>query len=226
MRPNHLGPQISPGLANRRAIAAVAGVGLIHLAFVYGLMSGLAGRVVESLPAILDVQIIEPSARQPVELPPPAPLPDTADFVKPQLEFVPPPQIEIAAPPPPRAITAIPKAIDPVPVSRPAAALGMAASPPAPVPPRSIAATHTIPPYPPLSRRLGEEGLVGLRLVIGTDGRVQVAHIEQSSGSERLDKAAREWVEQHWRYRPASRDGRPVASEVQVNVVFNLKSAR
>jgi protein TonB len=46
-------------------------------------------------------------------------------------------------------------------------------------------------PYPPVSRKLGEEGEVVLALRLNTDGKVTGAAIERSSGFPRLDEAAR-----------------------------------
>jgi protein TonB len=205
-----------------RSIAAVIGVGVVHLLFVYGLLSGLAARITHSLPNIIDVRILEAAQPAASELPPP-PLPDLA---QPQIEFVPPPEISIAVPVTANAITAVQKPLE---TPRPATAIPAAptkAVAPAPTSLKTVAGTHTIPPYPPLSRRLGEEGTVHLALAIGTDGRVQSATIEKSSGSQRLDDAAREWVERHWRYHPPTRDGKAVVARTQVKVVFNLKTGR
>ena len=46
------------------------------------------------------------------------------------------------------------------------------------------------PDYPPVSRRLGEEGEVGLLFKIGSDGKVLDASIFKSSGFSRLDESA------------------------------------
>ncbi len=102
-----------------------------------------------------------------------------------------------------------------------------------PLPPRgftdhgpiTLAATHTIPPYPPIEERLGHEGTVVLRLTIAPDGRVADAVVVRSSGFERLDQAARAWVTAHWRYQPAVRGGTAVPGAVTVGVQFNLRNA-
>ena len=46
------------------------------------------------------------------------------------------------------------------------------------------------PLYPRLSRRLGEQGEVSLKISIGLDGRVAVASLARTSGHERLDESA------------------------------------
>ena len=63
-----------------------------------------------------------------------------------------------------------------------------AAPPPTELKP--IARTHSIPPYPTISQRLGEQGTVTLKVTIGTDGSVTEDSIEKTSGSDRLDQAA------------------------------------
>jgi periplasmic protein TonB len=88
-----------------------------------------------------------------------------------------------------------------------------------------VAATHTIPPYPAMDLRLGNEGTVLLRLIVGPDGRVVEAHVIRTSGFASLDRAAQAWVIGHWRYQPAVRGGGAAASAVDVAVKFSLKNA-
>jgi len=65
------------------------------------------------------------------------------------------------------------------------------------------------PTYPPLSRRLGEEGKVVLRVELDEQGSVSSARIATASGFARLDEAAQAAVIT-WRCTPARRDGQPV----------------
>lgn len=222
-RPNHFENVLPSGNMNPRTVAAMAGVGIVHLLLVYGLFSGLAARITHSLPHIIDVRILQSTPSQ-VELP--APL--LPEMMQPQIALVPPPEIRIAAPASPHAITVVQKAPETKTsaVAAPRTAPVKAAALAAPTPARSIVATHTEPAYPPLSRRLGEEGTVHLSLSIGTSGKVERATIETSSGSQRLDEAARDWVHRHWRYHPATQGGKPVATQTQVNVIFSLKTGR
>lgn len=91
--------------------------------------------------------------------------------------------------------------------------------------PLTLVGTHTIPPYPAMDVRLGNEGTVLLRLTVGTDGRVVDAKVVRSSGSDSLDRAAQSWVIGRWRYQPAWRGGVAVPSAVDVAVKFSLKNA-
>ena len=77
------------------------------------------------------------------------------------------------------------------------------------------------PAYPPLSRRLGEEGKVLLRVRVGADGHPVAVDVERSSKFERLDEAARRAVGS-WRFVPARRGDEPVEGSVSVPVVFRL----
>jgi protein TonB len=131
-----------------------------------------------------------------------------------------------ALPPPPQ-----PQAIqDPTPA--PAAPTGVVA-PPAPLPPieQPVAPAPEPPPpappappkiqlpssdasylqnpspvYPAISRRLGEQGKVLVRVLIGTNGQPERAEIKRSSGFERLDRSAMEYV-MKCRYVPGKVNG-------------------
>src|SRR5215831_19792909 len=61
----------------------------------------------------------------------------------------------------------------------------------------AILSTHTVPPYPPVARRIGAEGKVTLRLTVSADGRVTQADVETSSGRDELDQTARQWILAH-----------------------------
>jgi protein TonB len=65
------------------------------------------------------------------------------------------------------------------------------------------------PAYPALSRRLGEEGKLVLRVELDEKGRVNVAQVVNSSGFKRLDEAAMTAVKT-WRCNPPVRNGQPV----------------
>lgn len=74
----------------------------------------------------------------------------------------------------------------------------------------AVACPERSPPaYPPLSRRLGEEGKVVLRVELDEQGNVSAARVATASGFARLDEAALAAVKT-WRCNPARRDGQPV----------------
>ncbi len=77
------------------------------------------------------------------------------------------------------------------------------------------------PPYPPASRQAGEQGVVLLAVSINERGEVTAVGVKQSSGSRRLDDAARTGVAR-WRFRSGRVAGFPVASKIEVPVRFRL----
>jgi protein TonB len=111
--------------------------------------------------------------------------------------------------------------------SAPAAAPSASVGKPAPaslVLPSSDADYLNNPPpaYPRISKRMGEQGTVIVRVFIGLQGTAEQAEIRTSSGYDRLDKAALETV-QSWRYVPGKRHGTPEAMWFNVPVRFVLE---
>lgn len=182
---------------------------LFHLAVIYGLAVGLNHDPMDLLKQQIDAKIIEEAPPPPDEVPPPPP----PDFVPPPPDFVPPPDIEFvvdeAPPQNPNAIT----------VSRepptPAQVIG------ARTPKKGLSR----PPYPSSSQRLGEQGLVGLALYLGTDGKVKEGKVAASSGFERLDTAALKHALRDWKFEPCLDGDKPVACWHKINFRFALKDA-
>lgn len=77
------------------------------------------------------------------------------------------------------------------------------------------------PRYPPLSRRMREEGVVLLRVYVLPNGSADVVELKRSSGSARLDESALCAVQQ-WKFVPAQSAGRAVAAWVVVPIAFSL----
>ena len=78
------------------------------------------------------------------------------------------------------------------------------------------------PSYPPLSRRMGEEGKVILRVSVSPQGTAESVEIRTSSGSTRLDESAQKTV-RNWKFIPAKRGENTVQSWVLVPVIFKLE---
>jgi len=77
------------------------------------------------------------------------------------------------------------------------------------------------PPYPALSRELGEEGVVLLRISVSAGGEFEQVQLLRSSGFIRLDRAARDGV-RSWRFDAAWQGGQPVADSIDIPVRFRL----
>ena len=88
--------------------------------------------------------------------------------------------------------------------------------------PVSILSKNSPPIYPRASKRLGEEGVVKVRLDISVVGTTTHATIIQTSGFERLDNAALRAVK-NWKFEPATRDGRPIETSIDIPVRFNIQ---
>ncbi|HEY7986747.1 MAG TPA: energy transducer TonB [Methylophilaceae bacterium] len=79
------------------------------------------------------------------------------------------------------------------------------------------------PAYPPVSRRLGEQGRVVLKVLVNTAGNPESVALDTGSGSDRLDQAAIDAVKQ-WRFVPAKRNGQALSAYVLVPLKFSLHS--
>jgi protein TonB len=77
------------------------------------------------------------------------------------------------------------------------------------------------PRYPPQSRKLREQGLVMLKVLIDEKGVACSVEIESSSGYARLDHAAREAVTRA-AFRPYVEDGEPRRALVLIPIEFYL----
>ena len=155
----------------------------------------------------------------------PKPQPTIPDEPKPQ-PIKHPAQPHPAAPHP--IVQAQPPVVSEVPSNIPAVE---APADPAPVPsapvetaPSPLAyGSRTHVPYPIEAARRREHGTVILRVLVGTDGRAQTVEIESSSGSPRLDAAARAAVAQ-WTFRAGTRDGLAYAAWARVPITFDLQT--
>jgi protein TonB len=223
IEPGPADPRLSP-----RVLAAVA---LAHGGLVAALMGAPDATEPVTLARPLTVSLIDaarvPPQTQPKPEPRPAPpvikqAPPVLTAERPLPADAPQPVTEIPEPAP------VPEAIaEPVPPA-PATAASAPAPVPAPaplVPPRPADyRTNPKPPYPPLSRRLGEAGTVHLDVLVDPDGNVAQLVLARSSGYPRLDRTAIETVQSSWKFKPAREGGKPVAAWVSVPIQFILRS--
>lgn len=213
---------------SRNAVIAFAVLAL-HAGFIWALQSGLLMRTAEwVVPAEILVEFVDPPAPK-AEPARPTPSPPTPVAPKKAVAKAP------AAPQPqPLAVSDTTPSPNPptgviTPPAQTAPVAETTAAPVAPVAPPALAVVqmpssdadylrNPKPPYPALSRRLGEQGLVVHSILIGVDGAAVSARLVKSSGFERLDKAAHDAI-MRWRYTPGKRNGVPEA--MSFNVPFN-----
>ncbi len=81
------------------------------------------------------------------------------------------------------------------------------------------------PPYPEMSKKRGEEGLVLLRVMVEKTGHPMKIEIMHSSGFPLLDGSALQTV-QRWTFIPAHAGSLPVDSVVEVPIRFRLEDQR
>lgn len=171
--------------------------------------------------------IVAPTPPKPVVEPPPKPTPRPQarpPKAAPKMVTEAPTAIRTETPPPQAAPEPVREAVAPTPPAPPAPVRPAPEAPPAVVAARFDAAylNNPAPAYPPLSRRMREEGKVMLRVQVTAEGLPAQVDLAESSGFARLDAAAREAV-QRWRFVPAKQGGQPVAAAVIVPVVFKLE---
>lgn len=205
-----------PAPAATRA-TTLAGIALIHGLALAALVAMGGPAVFLPAPVPVEVRFL-PAEHRPFEPPKPMVAKPTLRPVEISIPTVAP--VEIS---PPHAPTnAITVAVAPTP---PAAASASPALEAAPLPPRFDLAylRNPAPAYPPLSRRLKEEGRVMLRVLVDARGEVRTVELANSSGHARLDQAAVTAV-RHWRFTPARSGERAVDGWALVPIVFQLNA--
>ncbi len=216
-----------------RRLGIVLAVVVFHVGALWALQSGLLKRAVELvIPVQVMAEFIEPPQPQ-VEPPPPTPPVAAPTPPKPRPRPLPQPlpqPVATAAPEPSTLAPVVPPSPPAPPTpAEPVVAAAPPTPPAPPAPPRiempSSSADYLNnprPPYPPLSKRLGEQGKVVVRVYIEVDGTASRAEVRQSSGFERLDQTALQTV-QRWRYVPGKRAGVPEAMWFNVPINFVLE---
>jgi periplasmic protein TonB len=203
--------------ASRRGMVLV-GIILFHVFLIYGLKSGLAMKLVESIAPPIETTLIEEEIADDAPPPPPPP-----KMELPPVE-VPPPVVDIAIPVDTGPTTALSNVTDkPLPPAPPPV---VRAAPP------SVKVAPKLNPrsqqpssddyYPPTSKRLGEQGNAVVKACVGANGRVQDVTVQESSNIARLDEAAVKYA-RALRYVAGTADGKPEDACFAFRVKFELK---
>lgn len=222
--PAHAHPQVDDlGPLARRLLAG--GVVAVHVIGGWALLQVDAVRqaVVEAAPIMVRM-IAPPDAPEPPKPPPP---PQARKLPTP---VAPAPVIAAAptpSPAPPVFVAPPPEPMPPVVVATPAPP-----APPAPVVapslPRQISASevrYVSPPrltMPQMSKRLGESGIVVLRIVVDARGQLKSAAVKKSSGFERLDQQALMDIRTA-RFAPYLENGQAVEWETQAPFAYEVQ---
>jgi periplasmic protein TonB len=199
-----------------KRFATFAPIVLLHVGFIYALQNGMAQRVAK-LPTAVFATLIQSETARPA--PPPAPLKSLS-----------PPKLTVPAITPAIvpdiAITNSTASTAPARESSTAAPTAPTQSAvAAPSQPKTISTVEYLqapqPEYPSMSRRMGEQGKVLLRILVNEKGRAEHIDIQRSSGFPRLDEAARAAASRAL-FKPYVEDGKAMAVYVVVPIGFQL----
>lgn len=199
-------------------LAGLAIVIALHAAILAALLSHAPARqaLIEWAPIMVSL-VQEKKVEPPQEPPKPKPVVRQpvikAPVAQPLLAINEPAPAPIVVPPP---------RMQPPPTEPVAAA----PQPPAAVTPPQFNADYLnnpAPPYPPLSRRLGEQGRVVLRVFVDAQGLPGRIEVRTSSQYDRLDQIALDTVKR-WKFVPARHGDQAVSAWVLVPISFNLRS--
>ena len=212
--------------ARRCSVQGIVAVVAVHVG-VLGLLASLDVLPLPAPLATLMVQIIAPAPPAPLtpDITPPRPQPvERKPVFRPTRQLQQQPQTLAAPTEAPGAAAEVPVVMQaPVPPAEPTPA-------PAPAAPTTVTQArfnadylqNPAPAYPALSRRMGEEGKVVLRVFVESTGRPSQIEVKFASGSPRLDQAAQEAV-WRWKFVSARRGDDAVGAWVLVPIVFNLR---
>ena len=220
-----------PSAVLSRNVIVVLAVLAFHTLALWMLQTGFLRRAVEMIvPAQVLAEFIEPP--RPQQDPPQPPAPPQPQPQQKMPTGAPAPQLAAIADPTPSPNAPVgviepPQSLPPITAPVTPAPPAPVAPPPAPPAPPQVELPSSYadylqnpkPPYPPISKRLNEQGSVIMRVLIGADGLPQKSEIRTSSGFDRLDQAANATV-MRWRYVPGKRAG--VAEAMWFNVPINF----
>ena len=172
----------------------------------------------------IDVTFIDPIKPPPEPTPPPPPSPSTPSPRPPSVIDTVPPVVPIN----PIGPITVDLPIDPGPVIPIAGGGTVVVNNPVHEPVRVAARFNTPdwllkPPYPPSMQAREIEATLKLRLQIDDRGRVVAVDPVGRADSAFLE-AARKHLIAKWRYRPATEDGRPIASSTVITLRFELEA--
>jgi periplasmic protein TonB len=210
------GPDLGDARASlgklRSKFGPLTTVVVAHVILGYFISSGLLTRMVDvAMPKAVIVNFVDTPHEK---APPPA-----APKLVPVVQLQPPPLPQVPVP----VVQLAPQA-NSITVEQAAAPLPKVAAAPAPVAAEPAAPASGEPKtvtsgveylrvpqfvYPEMSRRMGEQGRVVLRVLINEKGQPEKVQVQTSSGFARLDEASRQ-ASLRAQFKPYMQDGRPI----------------
>ena len=217
---------------------------LLHAALLYAALHGMKHPVaIPTVPREVIATLItpqpaptppQPQPTPPAPQPEPRPVPKVTPKPTPVVKKATPPKptpkpapepteksISTPAPPPVAATSAPEPQVAAAPAAPPAPP-----APATPAPPKTVSGVEYVQPpqpdYPPIAKRMGEEGKVMLRVLVSERGRPEKVDVQKSSGYARLDEAARQAALRAV-FKPHLEDGRPVAVYALIPINFSIQ---
>lgn len=203
-------------------------IALAHVALIYALLHGAAAKVVQIFPKevfVSLIQAVEPPAKtlapqlalsKPLT-PPPSPIAPPPEVLTSQIRQIAENTINAA----PAQAMPSKSAYEPSIASATPAPMAAAAS----AQPKLVSGVEYLQApqadYPALARRMGEEGKVSLLVLVNEKGRAEKVEIQKSSGSHRLDEAARLALMRAL-FKPHIEDGKALMMLATATISFSL----
>ena len=215
----------TPGFAgHRRHPSALLFIVGGHAVLIAAVMTAKMDLPVKFIPDITRVRLLPNDPPPPEPLPPP-PKPERTP---PQDSRLDRPDIIVPTPIPDGLVANDP----PLPLPPNPGPIGPSVDPvpPQPLPivpvrvgPRFLTPQHLIePPYPADKQRLEEEAVLRLKLSIDVRGRVVAVEPVGRTHRSFLEAARRHLIA-NWRYKPATEDGKAVASSTVITLTFRIE---
>ncbi|WP_295752675.1 energy transducer TonB [Undibacterium sp.] len=212
--------------ASKTRHLAMLAIVLGHLLLLYALQQGAFVKVAQAIPKEIFINVVQMAQAEPPSALPPPPL--SKPLTPPPSFIAPPPEVQVLArSTPDNAITAAPTQTI---ISKPSSeassiVANTATSTATAAPPKLISGVEYVQAphadYPPLARRMGEEGKVSLLVLVNEKGRAEKVEIQKSSGSHRLDEAARVALMRAL-FKPYIEDGKALMMLATATISFSL----
>lgn len=88
----------------------------------------------------------------------------------------------------------------------------------------AVRVKYVQPRYPPAAARMRRQGWVIVQYTVGTDGQVHDAHVVSANPHHVFDRVALRAVSE-WEYKPATRNGKPMAVTMRKRIRFTLNGS-
>jgi protein TonB len=213
------GAYLQPKSLNPKAVAVVV---LLHGAALAALITAKGEVFVpfKEKPIVVEfIREVPPPPPEKHETQPTPQHPTMIDIVQPKVVLPPLPQLPFDT-----------AKADPIPLPwTPPGPIDIRPSPPPPIPihepvraeARIDSGSPLQPPYPASAQREGAEGTVRVRVAIGPDGRVKSVQKVEASRDDFFAATERQAL-RYWRFKPATVDGKPIASSKLMVVHFRI----